>query len=143
MADTTLTTILQRFQAVLEGPPFFYLPARDAFSHDRQPNSVLDQSYWLEDAGHQQTRPLGNLKAARLDRITVYLARKLAFAPRTTVDTLETDLLTVERYLKDDGPDQSYHVDLVSRRVSRPEARDLAIGSLTLEVDYDVDEAVA
>ena len=143
MADITLTTILGRFQAVLEGPPFFYLPARDAFSHDRQPNSVLDQSYWLEDAGHQQTRPLGNKKAARLDRLTVYLARKLAFQPRSVVDTLESDLLTVERYLKADGPDQGYHVDLVGRRVSRPDGRDLAVASLTVEVDYDVDEAVA
>lgn len=143
MATTTLATIVDRVRTVLEASPFSLIPCRDQFSHDRQPNSVVDSSYWIEDTGLGSTASLTNQIQARRDRVTVYVARKLKFAPVAELDTLQDTLLDIERYIKADGPDQSYHVDLLGRRVSRPAETDLAIGSVTLEVDYDLSEAVA
>lgn len=143
MAVTTLAAIVTRFRAVLEAAPFSFTAATDQFSHDRQPNAVLDSAYYVEDTGLSDTVSLTNNQQARLDRLTVFVARKLKFDPVTELDTLQDTLLDIERYIKADGPNNSYHVDVVDREVTRPEELDIAIGSVTLEVDYDVSEATS
>ena len=143
MADTTLATIVAHMRTVLEAAPFHFTPARDQFSHDRQPNGLLDSAYWIQDDGLASNRWLSNSSVARLDRVSVYVARKLKFNPVQEIDTLHDKLVDIERYLIQEAPDESYHVQLVARRVTRPAERDIAIGSVTLTVDYDFSEAVA
>lgn len=143
MADTTLATIIGNMRTVLEATPFLFIPARDQFSHDRQPNTVVDSSYWIQDEGLGSSRWLTNHRVARLDRVSVYVARKLKFNPVAELDTLQDTLLDIERYLIDDGPDNSYSVQLAARHVSRPNDTDIAIGSVTVTVDFDLSEAVA
>lgn len=142
MATTTLSAIHDRFRAVLEADTLALLPARDAFSHDRQPNGLLDRAYCLVDDGVVAQRPLTNYKAARLDRVTVYVARTLKFAPTAVLTDLHDALATIERAIKADGPAHAYHADLAVRRVTRPEGTDLAVASLGFNVDFDYDEAV-
>lgn len=143
MAATTLATIVGQMRTVLEAAPFSFIAARDQFSHDRQPNSVIDASYWIQDEGLGASRWLTNQAQARLDRIAVFVARKLKFNPVAQVDALEDVLVDIERYLIADGPDHSYSVQLIGRRVTRPPESDLAIGSVTVQVDYDFSEAIA
>lgn len=144
MADTTLKAIIDRFEAVLEATPLFLKPTKDAFSHDRQPNTLLDNSYYLEDGGLVSSRPVGNYKAVRVDRLVVFVALKLNFQAQTQKETMTTTLLTIERYLKADGPANSYHAEIGGgRRVTRPKGKDILIGSLALTVDYDVNESTS
>ena len=142
MADTTLSTILARFDAVLAAAPLRLKVAKDGFSHDRQPNTLLDGAYYVEDGGLVSSRPCGNYRAARIDRLVVYVAAKLKFDPTTAKRDMESTLLSVERYLKADGLSQSYHVEITGgRRVTRPKGGEFLIGSLPLTVDYDVNES--
>lgn len=143
MASTTLATIVSNMRTVLEASPFTFIAARDQFSHDRQPNSVLDSSYWIQDEGLGSSRWMTNNTVARLDRLSVFVARKLKFNPVAEVDTLQDTLVDIERYLIADGPDNSYSVQLIGRRVTRPPDKDIAIGSVTVQVDFDFSEAVA
>lgn len=143
MAETTLATIVAHMRTVLEATPFHFNAARDQFSHDRQPNTVLDSSYWIQDEGLASNRWLSNHTVARLDRVSVFIARKLKFNPVQELDTLHDTLVEIERYLIREAPDESYSVQLVARRVTRPADRDIAIGSVTVTVDYDFSEAVA
>lgn len=143
MSDTTLKAIIDRFQAVLEASPISLTATRDAFSHDRQPNALLTNTYHVEDDGLQGTQSITNHKEARIDRLTVFVARKLDFAPQTAKETMETLLTTIERYLKADGLSNNYHVNLQNRRVTRPAGKDFLIGSVTLTVDYDFNAATS
>ncbi len=137
MAATTLKAIVDRFQAVLEASPLSLKATRDAFSHDRQPNALLDGTYYIQDDGVAESRPVSNHADVRIDRLTVFLARKLAFDGQTQKETIETTLNTIERYLIADGPANSYHAFIGGRRVTRPAGTDIAIGSITVHVDYD------
>ncbi len=141
MSATTLAAIQTRFREVLEADPLYLVAARDAFSHDRQPNTLVDDAYCVVDDGVVSQRPTTNYMAARIDRVTVYVARTLKFAAATELTTLHETLNTIERAIKADGPAHSYHADLATRRVTRPEGRDLAIGSLGFNCDFDFDES--
>lgn len=142
MADQTLAAIFARFRTVLEASPLSLKATKDAFSHDRQPNSLLHGSYYLADGGLVSSRPVGNYKAVRIDRVVIYIAASLKFAGETAKETMETTLLTAERYIKADGHAQSYHAEIASgRRISRPKGGDFLIASLPITVDYDVNES--
>ena len=142
MADQTLAAIHARFRAVLEAEPLNLTATKDAFSHDRQPNALLDGAYYLEDGGLQSNRSMTNYKAVRIDRIVVWVAAKLKFDAAAAQAAMHATLLTAERYIKADGPAHSYHVEVVpGRRMTRPKGGDFLIGSMPLTVDYDVNES--
>lgn len=144
MAEQTLAGILARFRTVLEASPLRLKPTADAFSHDRQSNTMLDGAYYLEDGGLQSNRSVTNYKAVRIDRIVVFVAAKLKFDAETALATMHATLLTAERYIKADGPAQGYHVEVVpGRRVTRPKNGDFLIGSIPLTVDYDINEGTS
>lgn len=144
MADTTLAAILARFAAVLEASPLSLTATKDAFSHDRQANTLLTNSYYLEDGGMLSSRPMGNYRAARIDRVVIYVAAKLNFDAEAVKRTMETTLLSAERYIKADGPGHDYHAEIASgRRVTRPKSGDFLIGSIPLTVDYDINESTS
>lgn len=141
MAALTLTDIINFFQAVLEGAPFSLKATREPFSHDRQPNSLLDNSYRLEDGGLGGTRSTTNDAAARLDNLSVWIAKKLAFSGQAAIESLEDSLVAIERRLKADGRQRGYHVEITGRKISR--TGDIGIASISFSVDYDFSEAVA
>lgn len=143
MADTTLKAIIDRIQAVCEGAPLSLTKAKDAFSHDRQPNALLTNTYHLEDGGLVSSVDQGNNAEARIDAIDIHVAKKLAFDGTAALEAMETTLLTLERYILADGLSNSYHARSVNHKVTRPTGKDFLIGSLTINVDYDVSKAVA
>lgn len=145
MPTLTTAAVLARFRTVLEALPGAtpLVPTREPFSHDRQPAAVIDGAYYLEYGGlaladRSQTAET----LARADRVVIYVARHLKFAGQTEVEALHDQLDTIERALKADGPDESYHVWTETRRMTRPDGADFAVGSLSLMVDYDFSEAV-
>lgn len=141
MASTTLGTIMARVMDVCTGLTLKLKPTRDAFTHDRQPNAVLTDSVWVEDGGLAQNLEATNGVAVRTDRLTVWIARKLAFDGQTAKETLEETLVALEQAVLADGLSGSYHARLEGRRVSRPAGKDFAVGSATFSVDYDFDLA--
>lgn len=142
MAVTTLKAIMDRFQVVLEGSPLFLTPTKEPFSHERSPNAVLDTAYRIEDGGLVSSRPVGGSQFVRVDRLTVYLAKKLNFAAQTSVETLETTLNTIERYILADDANNSYHASVQDRRITRLPESDVAVASLAFLVDYDYSGSV-
>jgi len=142
MAATTLKAIMDRFQVVLEGEPLLLKATKEPFSHDRSPNTVLDSAYRLEDGGMSVSRPVGANQFVRVDRLTVFLAKKLNFAAQVSVETLETSLNTIERYILDDDADNNYHASVEGRRITRVPDSDVAVASLVFLVDYDFSASV-
>ena len=143
MAVTTLKAIIDRFQTILEGSNVNLKPTREPFTHDRQPNTLLTDSYRVADAGLQNTRSITNEKEARIDRIQVFVARKLAFDGQTAAETMHTTLNTIERYIVADGPANSYHASLSGRQVTPSASKDFLIGSVIISVDYDYNVATS
>lgn len=144
MADTTLAAIMARFRAVLEASPLLLTLTAEAFTHDRQPTTLVSNTYYLEDAGLASSRAVGNYKAVRVDRVRVFVALNINGVPHTAKETLEGTLLTAERYLKADGPANGYHVELVGgRQVTQKKGSNYFVGSVTLSADYDVNEATS
>lgn len=143
MANRTTAEILARWRVVLEADDVGLLPTREPFSHDRQPSTVLDGAYYLDYGGITSERSQSNETIARVERVTVYVTRALKFDGQTEVEALHDTLDTIERALKADGPDQSYHVWTETRRMTRPTGTNHAVGSVSLLVDYDFSEAVA
>lgn len=142
MADTDLATIMGRFRAVLEAAPLSLVATVEGFSHDRQPTTLLDNTYYLEDGGLVSSRPMGNYKAARIDQVRVFVALLVNDAPHTRKETLEGTLLSIEKAIKADGPAHSYHAEIAAgRRVTQKKGSAFFVGSVALSVDYDVAEA--
>lgn len=142
MAATTLKAIMDRFQAVLEASPLSLKATKEPFSHDRSPNAVIDTAYRIEDGGIASSRPVGASQFVRADRLTVFLAKKLNFAAQSSVETLETTLNTIERYILADDANNNYHASLEARRITRPPDSDVAVASLVFVVDYDYSGSV-
>jgi len=141
MAETDLPTVMARIRTVLEAAPLSLVATAEGFSHDRQPTTLIDQTYYLEDAGLVSSRPMGNYKAARIDGIRVYVALRVNDDPHVRKETLESTLLDIERAIKTDGNAQSYHAEITTgRKVTQKRGSNVFVGSLGLTVDYDVAE---
>jgi hypothetical protein len=142
MPALVLSDILGRFRTVLTGTVGL-TETREPFSHALQPNATLEHSFYLEDGGQISSNSVSNYDAVRLDRLTVFIAKTLAFDGQTAFDALQDTMVSVERALIADGPAQGYSVQVEQRRVTRPAGKDYCIGSLTVTVDYDFDETAA
>ena len=140
MGATTLKTIIDTVQALCEASPLSLSKSRDAFSHDRQPNTLLTNTYHIEDDGIVSSTELGANAEARIDALKIHIARKIAFDGVTAFETVQETLLTLERHLLAHGPNHSYYPRALNRDVTRPKGTDFLIGSLTVHVDYDVDK---
>lgn len=137
MAATTLKAIIDRFQAVLEAAPLSLAPTKEPFSHDLSPNTVLDSAYRIKDDGLVRNQPVGANQFVRVDRLTVFIAKKLAFTAQTVAETMETLLNTIERQILADDAAHEYHASVEGRTITQPPNTDIAIASLTVLVDYD------
>lgn len=138
MATTTLKAIIDRFQAICEGATLNLKQSQVPFSHDREPNAKLDSAYYLEDAGLSESKTGTSNVEFRLDTLTVWLTRRLAFAGQTQAETLQTTLNTLERLILADGAANSYHA-VVTDRAGPAQAGDSErlVAGLTFAVDYD------
>lgn len=141
MAFLTLKQIIDRVQAVMEASPISMTATREPFSHDRQPAGLVTNTYRVEDAGLNSSRSMTNHAAARIDTLRVWIARKMAFAGQTALETVEDAIVAIERALIADGLAQGYHVQLTGRDPRR--SGDLVIASITFTVDYDFNESAA
>lgn len=141
MAATTLKAIHDRIETVLEATPFSLKQTKDAFNHDRQPNTLIDNSYRIDDSGLASTKSQTNQVATRIDRVTIFIARKKKFGGRVPLEQVEDQLVSIERYIKADGLAGSYHAELVGRKITA--SGEIVIASIDLTVDYDFSEAVA
>lgn len=141
MAFLTLKQIIDRFQVVMEAAPIAMKATREPFSHDRQPAGLVTNTYRIEDAGLAASKSMSNHAAARMDTLRVWIARKMAFAGQTALETVEDSLVAIERALIADGLAQGYHVSPAGRD-PRPSG-DLVIASITFTVDYDFNESAA
>lgn len=137
MAATDLNAIIDRVQAVLEASPLSLSKSKDAFSHDRQPNTMVTNSYYLRDAGLASSQDQSSNAEARIDQIEIFVGRKVNFDGTTAMETMQTSLIAIERALVADGPSHSYNARAVNRRVTRPGGKEMVVGSLTLSFDYD------
>lgn len=144
MATTTFKAILDRFQAICEGGTLALTPSLVPFTHKRAPNSVADSQYFLEDVGLSKTTIGTSDVEFRIDQVTVWLARRTAFAGQTAAETLHTTLNTLERLILADGPANSYHASVTGRQAPTPinEGGEIIVAGLTFAVDYDFSTAV-
>lgn len=141
MAALTPRDIRERIQVVVEAVDPGLIRAREAFSLNLQPNTLVDNSYTL-DTERLNERSQTNNVTARLDRITLTIARKLNMDSEAAIRALLDVLDDVDRRVRADGTSQSYHVWPQSSRVVRPEGRDYCLGTLAFTCDYDFSEAV-
>ena len=119
-------------------------PTRVPFSHDREPNATLDAAYYLEDAGLGDTREGTNAIQFRMDTVTVWLTRRVAFDGQTQAETLQTTMNTLERLLLADGPSNSYHATVTGRAGPKQAGEsDRLVAGLTFTLDYDFSTAVS
>lgn len=139
MSTTTLKAILDRFQAVCEGATLALTASPIPFSRDRAPNAVVESQYALEDLGLRESQPATSNVEYRLDAVKVWLSRRTAFAGQTSLETLETSLVTLEREILADGPAHDYHARVVERDPPSPatENGEVLIAALTFAIDYD------
>lgn len=142
MAALTPREIRERIQVVLEAVDPGLIRSREAFSLNLQPNTLTDNSYTLEDERLNERSQTANV-TARLDRLTLTIARKLNMDGEAAVRALLDVLDDVDRRVRADGTSQGYHVWPTTSRVVRPEGRDYCLGTLAFTCDYDFSEAVA
>lgn len=142
MAATTLAAILDRFQAVLAAAPLSLKQSLEAFSHDRQPNANIQDTFWVEDGGQASRRSTTNHSEARIDVLRVYVAKPKAFAGLTQMEALVTLGDTMYRHLLVDALTQGWNVEMAAHKTSSPANTDLVIGSYDFRVDYDFSSAV-
>lgn len=138
MAALTTHGVIDRFQAVMAASPISMTATREPFSHDRQPAGLLTNTYRIEDAGMGSNTPMSNHAVARIDTLRVWFARKMAFAGQASLETVEDDLVAIERAIVADGLAQGYHA--VARGRDAKASGDMVIASLTFSVDYDFSE---
>ncbi len=144
MPAWTLPDLMTRFELVLEAQPFGLKKTTVPFTHDHQPNEALEDRYTYRDGGLIRNDPQSAMVSARLDRIELFIARKMAFDGHAQQRVLEAQLVDIERALIADGLAQGYHVtvDGSARRVTQPRGKDLLIASCAFQVDYDFLESV-
>jgi hypothetical protein len=139
MATTDLASIIAAWRLVLEQPPVSLARAQQAFSHDRQPNSLIQDSYWIGDAGAISRASVGNEQEVRIDRLEVWVAKPVSFAGVAQFEALEQLGDQIYRYLSADGRTQGWNVEADTRRITQPKGTELLIASFAFRTDYDFD----
>jgi hypothetical protein len=143
MPATDLKSIIDAWQLVLEAPPVSLVMASQAFSHDRQPNANMQDTYWIDDGGPVSRRSCTNFQEVRIDRLIVMVAKPVSFAGQAQFETMEQLGDTIYRQLCADGRTNGWNVEAANRRITNPPDTELIIASFGFTVDYDFSSAVA
>jgi len=141
MAAMTPRTIRERLQTLLEDGDPSLLRSIEPFSLTKQPNTVTDKAYTLEDERVRETSLTAEV-TARIDRVTLSVARRLGDPAEDTVVELLDLLDDIDRRVRADGVSQGYHMQPQGSRVLRPDGRDYCVGVLSWLCDYDYSETV-
>lgn len=139
MATTTLDAIVEAIEAVLQAPPLNLAAAQQAFSHDRQPASLVANSYWIEDGGQTRRTSMTADQEVRIDRVRLFVAKPIAFAGRSQMRAMIALGDAIYRALSADGRTNGWNVEQLNHRVTTPAKSELLIGSFDFTVDYDFD----
>ena len=142
MAAMTPALIRTRLMTLVEDVDPGLVRSQHAFSLAHQSNLVVDNSYTLEAERINERSQTANV-TARLDRVTLTIARKLNMDSEAAIRALDDVLDDVDRRVRQDGVSQGYHMWPGTSRVVRPEGKDYCLGSLVWTCDYDFSEAVA
>jgi hypothetical protein len=141
MAAMTPATVRARLMTLLEDSSPYLTRSIEAFSLDRQPNVVVDNSYTLKHELVSEQSQTASV-TARMDRVTITIGRLLKTDSEAAVRALHDVLMDVDRRVRADGVSQGYHVWPISNRVLRPDGRDYCLGELSWTCDYDFSETV-
>lgn len=142
MATTDLKSIIDAWQTLLEAAPLSLKPTQVPFTHDRQPNAMVPDSYYIDDGGIVNRRSVTNDVEVRVDRLRIWVAKPLAFVGQAQFEAMEQLADTIYRYLLVNARANGWNVDADSRRVTRPAAAELIIGEFGFRVDYDFSSAL-
>lgn len=142
MAAMTPVLIRARLMTLLEAVDPGLVRSQHAFSLAHQPNTLVDNSYTLEAERINERSQTADV-TARLDRVTLIIARKLNMDSEATARALLDVLDDVDRRVRADGKNQGYHMWPTTSRVTRPEGKDFCLGTLAWTCDFDYSEAVA
>ena len=141
MAALTPSELRDRLMTLVEATEPGLIRSIEAFSLNRQPATVLDNSYTLEqELVREQSMTAG--VTARIDRFTITIGRLLKMDSETAARELFDVLTDVNRRVRADGVSNGYHVWPVSEKVVRPDGKDYCLGALVFTCDYDFSEAV-
>src|SRR4051812_10903133 len=99
MAATDLAAILAAWATLFEAATLALTPTIAAFTHDLQPNATVPNSYYLTDDGNVQRQSITHDVEARVDRITVWIAKPLNFTGPTQLQAMETLIDDIYRRL--------------------------------------------
>lgn len=138
----TPSTVRARIMTLVEATDPGLIRSIEAFSLNRQPNAVLDNSYTLDQQLVKETSMTADV-TARIDRVTLTIGRLLKMDSETAARELLDVMTDVDRRVRADGVSQSYHVWPLSQKVVRPDGKDYVLGELVWTCDYDFSEAVA
>jgi hypothetical protein len=142
MAAMTPALIRARLMTLLEAVDPGLIRSQHAFSLMHQSNLLVDNSYTLDDERVNERSQTADV-TARLDRVTLTIARKLNMDSEAAIRALLDVLDDVDRRVRQDGVSQGYHMWPTTSRVVRPEGKDYCLGTLAWTCDYDFSEAVA
>jgi len=141
MPAMTPRDVRERLMVVLEASSPGLIRSREAFSLNLQPTTVTDNSYTIEQERLREDSQTASV-TARIDRITVTIARRLSMDSETAARELLDVLDDVDRRARADGVSQGYHLWPTGSRVVRPDGRDYCLGILSWTCDYDFSETV-
>ena len=142
MAAMTPASIRERLMDLVEAVDPGLVRSQHAFSLTHQPNTLVNNSYTL-DAERINERSQTASVTARLDRVTLTIARRLDMDSEAAARALLDVLDDVDRRVRADGVSQGYHMWPTTSRVVRPEGKDYCLGTLAWTCDYDYVESVA
>lgn len=142
MAAMTPQSIRERLHELLQADEPGLIPSQEVFSLLKQPNSLVDKAYTLTAAREREDSQTANV-TARIDRVTLTVAKKFNMDAEASVQTLQDWMDDIDRRVRQDGVSQGYHAWPLVNRIERPEGQDYCLGELSWRVDYDFSEAVA
>ncbi len=137
--STTLDAIVDRVSSVAAG--MGYTEAVTPFSFDQQPVGTIDQCIRILGGG--QTPPKGGFRMSevRIDRVTIWVARKYAGEPRTVTRVLTRDMHSLTAAIMTDGLITSgeYAIPDEGRvhEIRAEPGAEYAVLQMTVPVDYE------
>lgn len=144
MAATTISAILERFEAVLQSDPLNLTLSVSPFSDEVVPNTLVNETVRVQSGGVVSSRSTSNYQAVRMDRVVVSIQRSLQFEAYQSQRDIQDLLDDIERCIIADGPDHGYMVTVEkgSRKIVRRKDADVVDASIHFLVDYDFSEAL-
>lgn len=139
--STTIDAIVDRCRSVVLGSPFSYVEAQSPFDFDRTTAGLIDGSIRIVDAGSNRIKAGFGFTETRIDRITVWVARKFNGDPTTGKRLLSRDMSSITTAIVRDGHQVSgeYAIEDEGRQheIRAEQGAEFAVMQLVLPVNYE------